>query len=352
MKRVDRYIARAVLVGSVLALAALLAVNFVVDLAHFARKAAHYDMAMDVALLRAVLVVPRRIYEFFPTALLLGGLVGLGGLAARNELLVLRGFGWSIYRLAASVLWVGVPVSLMVLALGEYGVPAAERALKAAGGGAVSVGRAGDLWIREGRRFINVARVLPGRTLEGVWVYDFGEGLLLREVVWIHRARYDESRGVWHLRSVIRNRILDGRIEQERFRTQEWEHLVQPTTLDLVAEEPERMPARRLAEYVNYLRANGLDPGRYEVALWSRLVNPFTVLPLLAMAVPFSFGPLRKAGAGQRLMAGMVVGVVFHLVREAFSNMAVIYDWAPWVGTLLPFGVLTGIAVWMLRRAN
>lgn len=352
MKRVERYIARAVLAGGLLALAALLAVNFVVDLAHHTRLASRAGLGMDVAFVRAALSIPRRVFEFFPTALLLGGLLGLGGLAARNELIAIRGFGWSIYRVAGAVMWVGVPLSVAVLALGEVGVPAAERMLRTAGAGRVSVGAEGDLWIREGHRFINVSRVFPGRHLEGVWIYDLDESLALQRVTWIGRAVYDEAGARWRLQTVLETEIGPERVTRTRHGERFWPELVPPETLDLVAEDPENMPARRLADYIAYLEGNGLDASRYEMALWSRLSTPFTVLPLLLMAVPFAFGPLRETGAGQRLFVGIVVGVVFHLTREAFSNMAVIYTWSPWVGVVLPLAALTGVAGWMLRRVN
>ncbi len=352
MTRIDRYIGRAVLAGGLLALMVLLAVNFVVDLAHYTRLASKVGAGMEAGFARALLTVPRRVFEFFPTALLLGGLLGLGNLAARNELLVVRGFGWSIYRLAGSVMWVGVPLSVAVLVLGEYGVPAAERALRAAESSAVSVGVEGDLWVREGHRFVNIARSYPERRLRGVWVYDLDEGLALHRVTWIDRATYDQARRRWHLETVLQVDLLGDRIERRRLREAYWDELVNPQTLDLVAERPEHMPARRLLDYVAYLEENGLDASRYEMALWSRLATPFTVLPLLLMAVPFAFGPMRGSGAGQRLFMGIVIGVVFHLAREAFANMAVIYGWSPWVGTALPLTVLTGIAGWMLRRAN
>jgi lipopolysaccharide export system permease protein len=307
---------------------------------------------MEVALARALLTVPRRVFEFFPTGLLLGALLGLGNLAARNELLAVRGFGWSIWRLAGAVMWIGVPLSAAVLLLGEFGVPAAERILRAAESGRVSVGTEGDLWVREGHRFVNVARFFPDGHLRGVWVYDLDDSLALRRVTWIGRASYDESRRRWRLETVTQTDLRPDGIERRRFRELHWDSLVSLQTLDLVAEDPQRMPARRLHDYVAHLKASGLDASRYEVALWSRLATPFTVLPLLLMAVPFAFGPLRGAGAGQRLFVGVVIGVVFHLLREALANVAVVYGWSPWAGVALPLAGLTGVALWMLRRAN
>jgi lipopolysaccharide export system permease protein len=68
---------------------------------------------------------------------------------------------------------------------------------------------------------------------------------------------------------------------------------------------------RALYSYVRYLRAQGLDTYKYELAFWSRIASQVSVLLMAALALPFVFGPLRSAGAGQRLMIGVMLGVVY-----------------------------------------
>lgn len=51
------------------------------------------------ALKFVALSLPRLFYETIPFGVLIGGLVGLGGLAARSELIVMRASGLSTYQI-------------------------------------------------------------------------------------------------------------------------------------------------------------------------------------------------------------------------------------------------------------
>ncbi|MEI2781351.1 MAG: LptF/LptG family permease [Candidatus Competibacter sp.] len=61
---------------------------------------ADYDFA--AALRYLALIQPQRLYELFPMALLVGGLLGMGALAAGSELIVMRAAGLSLTRLTRS----------------------------------------------------------------------------------------------------------------------------------------------------------------------------------------------------------------------------------------------------------
>ena len=61
---------------------------------------------------RDLVTTPRRLYEMFGNAALIGGLLGLGGLAATGELTALRATGMSKLRIATSA--VGIVAVLMV----------------------------------------------------------------------------------------------------------------------------------------------------------------------------------------------------------------------------------------------
>jgi lipopolysaccharide export system permease protein len=53
------------------------------------------------------------------------------------------------------------------------------------------------------------------------------------------------------------------------------------------------------------------------VAYWSRLASVVSVIFMTLLAVPFVFGNLRSAGAGARLVVGLVIG----LTAVAFSRV-------------------------------
>src|SRR5699024_406091 len=85
--------------------------------------------------------------------------------------------------------------------------------------------------------------------------------------------------------------------------------------LALAAVDPDEQSSHELLRYIDYLEANDLNADDYKLALWRNIVTPFTIWLLAVFALPFAFGSLRSAGAGQRLFLGGLFGLVFYLVN-------------------------------------
>ena len=79
------------------------------------------------ALKFVALSLPRLFYETIPFGVLIGGLVGLGGLAARSELIVMRASGLSTYQIVGYAMLPAALVALVGTAVGELVLPQAER---------------------------------------------------------------------------------------------------------------------------------------------------------------------------------------------------------------------------------
>jgi len=354
MRRMDRYLARAIIVGTLAALLLLVSVNLIVDFAHNARLAGKTGGTMSLAVARTLLTAPRRVFEFFPTAMLLGSLLSLGNLAAHNELVVMRAAGMSLYQIAWAVLKAAAPLVLGVILLGEFVIPPAEQMQRSAGkpqgAGPVGLGSRSGLWARDGDRIINIGTVYPDMRVHNVYVYTLDDTMRLTEVTYARSGIYRGD--YWDVRDVSRSALSEERILTEHAGEERWPRLVSPDTIDVVVVEPDRMSSRKLANYVEYLEMNNLDSARYELAFWQRFTVPLTALPLLLIAVPFSVGPTRSGGAGQRLFIGIVVGVTFHLLKESFNNIGLVYGLPPLIGAFLPVIVLFAIAALMIRRVN
>ena len=130
MKILDQYIARTVISGTLMALlvlAALLAfVDFISEIGKVGNPAyVGYDVLDVISFV--LLTLPTRMYEIFPTAVLLGSLLSLGALASNSELTVMRASGMSIMRISGSVLQAGLILVVIVAFVGEVLVPISER---------------------------------------------------------------------------------------------------------------------------------------------------------------------------------------------------------------------------------
>jgi LPS export ABC transporter permease LptG len=212
-KKVDKLVALSVL-GSV-----LLAWGFLVGFDAFHAFLAEINdigtgqYTLSKAIVYILLTVPRRAYQFFGYSALIGGLLGMGGLASSGELTALRAAGLSKLRICVSVI---ISLTLMtagVMLIGETigprGEQKAEAFALAAKSKDVAIGKNGSLWARDGDNVVNAKH---GRTrntskgpvveLQDVRVFEFETNGHLSALSLAKTAT--QSAGEWTLNDVRR----------------------------------------------------------------------------------------------------------------------------------------------------
>src|SRR3546814_17829596 len=100
----DRLVGRAVLgaVGAVWLV--ILAIDLVFALMDNLGSIGQGDYGAGTALLALLLTLPRRLYDLFPYAAVIGSLMGLGALAASSKLTAVRAAGLSLHRIGGSAM--------------------------------------------------------------------------------------------------------------------------------------------------------------------------------------------------------------------------------------------------------
>jgi lipopolysaccharide export system permease protein len=352
MKILDRYIFRTVATTTLVALLVLLLLEFflslLVELEEVGKGNYHFMAAVRFLLL----IQPRRLYEMFPMALLVGGLLGMGALASGSELIVMRAAGLSLTRLTGSVLRAGLLLSLAVLAIGEFAAPPLERmaheqrAVARSQDMAIRGGR--GFWARDGDYFIHVRAVLPGIRLVDIHSFKIGPDARLETLVVAQSARYVEGR--WLLEGVNRSLLNGDEVHTEHLPGLEVASAISPKILDVLAANPSELSIRDLLVYVDYLERNGLDAQNYRLALWRKLLAPLAYAAMLVVAMPFVFGPQRSAGAGQRLLVGLLLGLAFFLINYLLGNVVLLYNYPPLAGASLPALLFLAGGFYALRR--
>ena len=127
MNILDRYIFRTVATTTLVALLVLLLIEFFLGLLTELKDIGNGNYGFLAMLRYLLLIQPQRLYELFPMALLIGGLLGMGALASSSELIVMRAAGLSLTRLTGSALQTGLLLSVIVLVLGEFVAPSLEQ---------------------------------------------------------------------------------------------------------------------------------------------------------------------------------------------------------------------------------
>jgi lipopolysaccharide export system permease protein len=354
VRTLDRYLAGEVLRAALLALLALVALDSFFDLIGELEYLGRHTYGLGDALLYVLLTVPKRLFEMLPNAALIGGLLGLGGMAARSELVVMRAAGVSVERIAWGVLKAGLLLFVISLLLGELVAPWTEfraRSLRtAAQTDLAAEAPQRGIWVRDGRRYVNVVHAFPNGDLLGVTLYTFDAAFRLREALHAERASYAGDR--WELSGVRRNRFADDGITVTSEARAEWVSPLSPSLLQVVVVRPESLTARGLWRTIAYLERGGEDARRYRQAFWGKLLAPFQGMVMLLVALPFAFGATRSAPLGQRLVIGIVVGLLFHLLSRLVGQAGQAYHLDPLLSATLPSLLFLGVALFALRRTG
>lgn len=352
MSLLSRYIARQVIAAVALALLVLVGLDVIAELFD---EAGNQHGAYDFVevLLYVGLTVPRRIHEYLPFAALIGCLAGLGTLANRSELTVMRAAGVSAGRIAWYVMQPTLAIVLLGLLLNQYLAPAAEqyadsRRALLRGGGEPVLSKEG-LWHRERHAFMHFNVVQPGGVLYGVKIFQFDAAGELTRALYARRADW-RSGGRWQLADVRMTLFAGDRTYVRHLATLDWATDMHPELLSLAVMNPKYLSISRLWRYAQYRERQGLDAKPLLLAFWGKVTQPLGTLSLVLVAISFVFGPLRQVTMGYRLFSGVLVGIAFRTGQQLLGPASIVFDFAPLYAVLAPI-VLTGvIGLYVLRR--
>lgn len=357
----SRYLIRSVLGGIGLVLIAFLGLVSVFTLIEeLGEDDAGYSAL--AALQYVALTLPRRAYELLPYAAFIGALLGLGQLASHSELIVMRASGYSTSRIFGAVC---IPAGLLLafgFVLGEYIAPVTEQ--RATSLKAIAVQSSNDTlyidgghWYREGGLYVNVDGIANSGELRTVVIYELADDASLISIKRAESAVYAPQQAagatvhVWLLANVSETLFLPGANRLQTYPQYEWHSNADPRLLSARALlEPQRMSLSDLFYQVDYMQREGLTPVRYQLALWSKLLQPLAVIGLCLLALSFIMGPLREVGLGVRLSVGVIVGLLFKYLQDLFGPLAMVYGMPAWLGVLIPIAVCWALGIIGFRR--
>ncbi len=327
-KILDWYIGRTIIATTTLVLVTFVGLSGIIKYVEQLRKVGDGSYDLLQALFFVLLSVPRDVEMFFPMAALLGALIGLGALAASSELVVMQASGFSKLDIGLSVLKTAIPLMIIVTLLGEWGAPQAQkmardmRAFATSGGNILSV-RTG-VWARDSNDFIFVAKI-DNERLYGLNMWRFDEQKQLRHVVFAEQVDYLGDNH-WLMKQVQITDLQDNVVLTKQYLdVYQWRTALAPDKLAVVTVKPEELALSGLYDYVHYLKASEQDASRYELALWRKLTQPFSIGVMMLMALSFIFGPLRSVTMGARILSGVIAGFTFYISSEFFGPLSLVY---------------------------
>ena len=316
---------------------------------------------LGYVILFVMLVVPGHIYELFPVAVLVGTILGLVQMAASSELTVYRCSGVSPKRMIGILFLIAVPLILISLVLGEYIVPPADRAAQqlrlAARTGKIALTefRSG-VWVKDERDFVNVKSVMLDTTLSNlsdVDIYHFDDKYRLQSITNAKHASF-VSDGLWSLEEVRETRFGNDGVTIHTQSSADWSSALHPSIFSVLLVVPEQMSVYELYQFTNHLKDNHQKSARYEIAMWNKLIYPFTLLVMLLLALPFASYQRRSGGVGSMIFLGILMGLVFHVIGRLFASFGALSDWPPFISstamTVMFLMLGMGMMWWTERR--
>lgn len=354
MKILDLYIARVIFAGTLLALSVLAALDLFFAIINEFEDVGKAAYTYIDALVYVGLTLPRRLYELFPPAVLVGSLLSLGALAGNSELVAMRAAGVSVKRIMRSAAQAGLVLLLLVAALGEFLVPTAESYAReiASRKEGVNLSHATDhgFWVRDGDYFVQVGKVYPDHRLENVYIYQYEQPDRLASSAYVESVLQQKDH--WELRNVRRTRFEPGKVEYEVSEVEHWPTSLGPKMFDVLSVEPSVMSARDLFQYVEYLTRNKLDAATYRLAFWLKIMTPISCVVMLFIVLPFVFGPLRSVSAGQLLVVGILLGLGFYTLMQIASQVGQLYGIPPFISATFPVLCFTIVGLLGLARVR
>lgn len=352
MNTLERYIGKSIL-GTIFAtLLVLVGLSAIIKFVEQFRSVGRgtYDTLQAVAY--TLLTMPKDIETFFPMAALLGALIALGNLASRSELVVMQSAGFSRLKIGLAVMKTAIPLVLITMVIGEWGIPQTEqyarnmRAKAVSGGSLMSVKN--GVWAKDGNDFIYVQQVNEDASLKNVYIYHFADDRKLQRVS--HANRADYVNGAWTLKQFNVSEISADKIETKNYLAQQWKTSLTPDKLGIVSLRPTSLSISGLSDYITFLKQTGQDSKKFELTYWRKLFQPLSVGVMMMLALSFIFGPLRSVTAGARIVTGICFGFFFYVVNEIFGPLTLVYNVTPLVGALLPSIMFLLITWWLLSR--
>ncbi|MEL6869873.1 MAG: LPS export ABC transporter permease LptG [Pseudomonadota bacterium] len=354
MKLLRQYLTTTVLMSTALVMLVLLALaGFIEFIAQLDDTGTGSYTAFG-AFVYTSLRLPLLAVEMLPVATLLGALLGLGALAASSELVAMRAAGISAFRLARNVALSGVILALAGIVLGEFMAPPMDqfaRKYRSAARNQADLSGEQNTWVRDGKRIFNVAGSEEQLAFGGIYLFELSDAQRLDSVAYAGRADLGEGRR-WRLQNFRQTRFAERDVYAEQLPQTTRQYNVDAELLGIAALRPGSLSFRGLIAYLDYLKTNQLDSRAYETELWSRVSDVLATLLMPLLAIGFVFGSLRSAGAGARLLLGVLIGLAFFLASRTLANSSQVFGLESMVVGLIPVAVLALATMIAIQRVR
>ncbi len=304
------------------------------------------------AILFVVLSIPGHIYEIIPLAVLIGSMYTVGQLSYSSELNVIRASGYSIKKIACSLMFVGVLFSLITLLIGDFISPHSEKNAQqikiGSTNSSVSQEFNSGFWIKDGNNFVNIENVLPDSSLQKIHIYEFDNKFNLRTIIDANNGEFQN--GEWKLSEINQTIMNNENVEIRTIEKGNWKSSMRPEMMNALIISPQKMSSTNLFNFIQYLKKNNQKTSKYEVALWEKIIHPIMPIIMIIFAVPFGFLQERSGGKFFKMFIGIIVGIIYQILNTLIRHLSLLNDWEPFISSLVPTLIFLSIGIFLISK--
>ncbi len=357
-KIINKYLFQSISKGLILAVAIFLTLAVLLGFIQQINAVGRGDFTVGSAVFYTLLTIPSIVFDYFPVSAVVGVMIGLGVLSANSELVVVQSVGYSRLKIAkitiiTLLLWL-LPMSLM----GEFVVPPAKLMAESYRSSKLSkdigLGVNSGVWIRDGNIIFNATPLgnvydikNKNIVMADVTVYVLDNKL---QVIKVSKAKKATHKGEsWELEEIEITEFVDSGVVSKKLKKQNWPSRIKPDILSITHSRPKYLSIRDILKYKNFHQQKQHLPAKYKVALWSKYSYPLIVLATVMTGLPFLFGLLRSGGFGQRLLIGVMLGLILYLVNRMLANVGEVFNIHPVLVTAVPSALIFFTSLLLLR---
>ncbi|MFK5894709.1 MAG: LPS export ABC transporter permease LptG [Pseudomonadota bacterium] len=352
MNIIDKYIAKIVLAAIFIIFLAILSLDSFISFIRISNDIGRGSFDLYHAFQYLLLSIPSRIYLIFPFAVPIGAMMGLSYLNSSSELIAMRTAGISTYQIIFSVLKLGIFLSLLSFVIGEYLAPItdkiAQREKNIAIYNNLTLDIKKEIWVRDKNTYTNIRSVLADKSLSGISIYTFQLNNTMKHSLYADKAYYNGNN--WILVDVKKTIFESNQLIIENYPQLKWQTPFNLDLVDLITSEISNLSTYDLYQFAQYLDKNNINSKSYYLQFWQRITAPFTLLVILLFTFPFSISNNRSGKMGEKLLIGIVIGLVFNMTNKISAEFALLFDFSPFLSATLLTSITLVISLLLIRR--
>lgn len=332
---------------------------------------------------------PHFLEEFIPTGALLGAVVGLGLLANKSELVVMRASGVSLYRIVSWVLQPALLFVLLSLAINQFVLPMSNQLAHDINseGSDASITSVSGYWTVQPRfksengtsisdsddinsepdgsdvLYIDYADVQGNVGEVKRWHLD-NDGNL-QTAIRAEGGKYtgrvltnaadsnspEQYRYEWTLNDMTMLTINQGfEASQAKSPSDTISLPFAPESVYLLTREAQDLSLTQLYAHKQFMQQQDQRSLNHELAFWQKLLSPFAILSLVIVACSFVFGSLRTHSLGLRIVVALLFGLLFSYIQDLVGFVSLATGFSPLLMVLLPIVASAALGFYLLKR--